>query len=234
MKLQVLILALLVANVQAQLPAVRFKVLSDLTDVCFTNINGSTLHIGNGTNYVTIDTNGFIRRYGLARPWDDLRVDALRTRVGSSAPSFDQDANGLYLLMFSKSQTNEVHFTVQLPHAWATNTPIEPHLHWKTTTATASNNVVWGLEYSWIGINQIGGATLTTRTTNGVGSRYQHTLSSFGYLYPTNQGISSVIYCRVFRDGNNTSDNYDDTVALLSVDFHYMIDTLGSRLIYEK
>jgi hypothetical protein len=40
-----------------------------------------------------------------------------------------------------------------------------------------------------------------------------------------------MLVCRLFRDaaGVGGTDDYDDDAGLLEIDFHYEIDTIGSR-----
>lgn len=45
----------------------------------------------------------------------------------------------------------------------------------------------------------------------------------------SNEEISSILQCRLFRDSANALDTYTGSVALLSVDAHVEFDRIGSR-----
>ena len=64
----------------------------------------------------------------------------------------------------------------------------------------------------------------------------KHYLGIFDAITPssTQDGISSMICCRLFRDATNEADTYEGDAGLLEFDLHYIIDTLGSREEYTK
>jgi hypothetical protein len=116
-------------------------------------------------------------------------------------------------------------------------------VHWTAITGTPSgSNVIWGLEYTIISIGEdFGNTTIITGSNviNGIESITgpgQHLINSLGTIEGSPGGnplkISSVIACRLFRDGDN--DGFDQTVGLLGFDFHYEQDTQGSRLEFIK
>jgi hypothetical protein len=127
-----------------------------------------------------------------------------------------------------------------MPHGW-NKTAIYPHVHWtpKTTAdgAPANQTVEWGLEYTW---TEIGGdfadtAIVYTKThtpadANVVAGR--HYLSSFAAITPsaTQDGISGMLVCRLFRNATDaTDDTYEADAGLLEIDFHYQMGSAGSR-----
>ena len=64
----------------------------------------------------------------------------------------------------------------------------------------------------------------------------KHYLTNFAALSGTGKTISSMLLCRIFRDatGAGLTDDYDNDVGLLEIDFHYEIDTAGSREVLVK
>ena len=50
----------------------------------------------------------------------------------------------------------------------------------------------------------------------------------------TGKGSSSMIMCRLFRDGANAADTFEHNAYFMEFDLHYPIDTLGSREIDAK
>lgn len=59
-------------------------------------------------------------------------------------------------------------------------------------------------------------------------------LTSGSGLDGTGKKISSILICRIWRNSSNAADTYTDDAGLLSLDFHYQIDTVGSRAQYVK
>jgi hypothetical protein len=203
-----------------------------------------TIRAGDNTNYVNVDSTDSLRMYGTATTWEDLRVDGNMTRVGESAPTFGVFLGGTYLQWFSKTTDNSVHFSVQMPHAWAEGTDIDPHVHWVPNSDGApAAHVVWTLEYTWQ--NALTGdvfhatsetsGTLTNPSSEVSGAgQHAHYITDLGDISGTGKTISSVLVCRLYRDADNAADDYDDTAGLLYFDIHYQVDALGSKDEYTK
>ena len=202
-----------------------------------------------GGNYTDFDTTGFITFNGTTTVWDDLRVEPVVRTTGANAPTFTQwftngaGSRGVYLYTFPDDITSsekEIFFSVQLPHSWK-GTTIYPHVHWIPLAAGTAQRPVWGLEYNWADIGQTFGNTTIAYTTGLVPNdtnlvKYKHYISSFAGITPsTSQDeISAILMCRLFRYSGNASDTYTNSCGLLYVDFHYELDTLGSRTEFTK
>lgn len=177
---------------------------------------------------------------GNARVWDDLRVSLDN---GSDAAVIGSLTNlsGPQIWFFRNNQGVEaMSFQVQLPHSWKQGTRIYPHVHW-TPRSTGSGYVRWNLDYTWANYNSTSPETFPPITTSSVNSTENLTINTHlvTYLTPDNVGISgtgktisSVLICRIWRNSN--SDTYNADAGLLFVDFHYEIDTMGSRAEYSK
>ena len=182
--------------------------------------------------------------------WDDLRVPALSTRAGASkipglTKFLDNGAGsqGILTRVFDKSNEEELYFALQLPHAWKQGTSVYPHVHWLPVSDGAANAVVsWGLEYSIAKINDVFPFSVII-----YGNAHAHggdLIAKTHYMTDIGSGISMagiasvspMIVCRVFRDATGTglTDDYTADVALLEIDFHYEIDSLGSNSIHTK
>jgi hypothetical protein len=173
--------------------------------------------------------------------WDDLRVAADTTKVGASAPDFDTFITGTKVYWFDDGTDQEVHFSVQIPHAWKVGTDIYPHVHWvpKTTAdGTPANQAVrWGLEYTWANPGAVFPAVQTVYTVTHSPAdanvvALKHYRSSFAAITPgaDQDEISTMLVCRLFRDANDAADTYEDDAGLLEFDIHYQIDGFGSQL----
>lgn len=210
----------------------------------------SGAYFGDSTNYTKIAADGTLSFAGSATVWEDLRVEPIARTTGTNAPTFEkyQDngsgSRGVYLYSFSDEAVagneKEIHFTIQMPHAWK-GTAIYPHVHFMGWATEASVNVVWGLEYTWADIgSSFGTTTMMTASAqaNGVTgiTGNGHHLTPFTPITPTasQDGISSVLIGRLYRNSSNASDTCTNRVGLLYIDFHYEIDQLGSKEEYTK
>jgi hypothetical protein len=217
----------------------------------YTNRFGSE---GNKTSFDAI--TGDMSMSGSATTWEDLRVEPTVRGTSSHNPSFEKylDSSGLtlglYLYSFpneSTSNENEVFFSMQMPHNWA-STAIYLHVHWIGNLPDTTAAPRWGLEYSWANIGEVYSGT-TFIYTDGVNYdangndvnivANKHYISKFLPVTPTNNqdGLSSILIGRCFRNSGAAADTYDavgSKCGLLYVDAHYEINDLGSNQEYVK
>lgn len=176
--------------------------------------------------------------------WDDLRVELSSVRVPSEGgPGFEKfkdngaGSTGVFLYWFDAASVEQVYFNAQFPHNQFLNAPVIPHIHWTPkSNGTAGQKVSWGLEYAWTEIGQTFGNTSivysATRFPNDSALvAGKHYITSFGPIAGKNGTVSNVLVCRLFRDatGAGGTDDYAADAGALYFDFHYQVDTLGSR-----
>lgn len=202
-------------------------------------VSGSKIRFGNvaGGNYLEIDSvTGTLRLVGDATTWDDFRVQASVVKPGATAPNWKAfgPSGNLQALMFEASHHDEAYFEMQMPHNWKLGSDIYPHVHW-TPVNTTAGNVVWELEYAWSNVGDAFGApgNMATDATAAGGVAWVHKLTDFkesgnNYISGTGKTLSSMLVFRLHRNSNAGSDTLNQDVALLEVDFHYQIDSLGS------
>lgn len=214
---------------------------TSIVDKKFPNIQVGDV---SGGNYTDISTTGTVSLHGSATVWEDLRVEPTIKTTGVNDPTFTKwfdngaGSRGVFLWNFTDVATaneKEVYFSVQLPHSWK-GTTIYPHVHWIPSVAGTSQRPVFGLEYNWANIGEVFGNTnivyttgLSPDDTNLI--QYKHYISRFDGIVPstTQNDISSILSCRLFRRSGDVSDTYTGTCGILYIDFHYEIDTLGSE-----
>jgi hypothetical protein len=224
-----------------------FRVESDTeANMLFLDANADTdgvLYLGGTTNGVKIGKGGELTLLGTATVWEDLRVPVTSTtKGGSKDPGFEvfktngAGSQGVFTYWFDKNAEEELYFTVQFPHSWDA-TPIYPHVHWvpKSADAGGTETVEWGLEYTWVNIDGTYGDTtiVYAKSASGLTTAYKHILTSFTAITPgagTQDGISSMMVCRIFRNATDAvDDTYDDDAGLLEFDIHYAMNTMGSK-----
>ena len=211
-----------------------------------TSENNERIKIGNASGVTVFEDDGTMVYKKNATVFEDLTIPVTSSKLnGSKEPAFDivkSDGNkshGVFTYWFDSDGIEELFFTVQIPHKRKLNTDIFPHIHWLTSKDLNGKKVRWSMEYVWA---NIGGDFLDTKITsnNEVISlikekrAYQHLLTDLGAISGANKGISSMLICRVFRDAEADDDDFDFEAGLLQIDFHYEVDTDGSRQLYSK
>lgn len=158
---------------------------------------------------------------------DDLRV-TIDKGTNSAQLGGLTGVTGPEIWFFRDGQAIEaMSFTLQLPHNWKDGTTIYPHIHW-TPRSSASGNMRWNLDYSWVNIDGTFSASTTSSVVvNGPFTANKHLLTD---LTPANVGInatgktfSSVLICRLWRDSSAVTDTYAGDAGGLSMDFHISI-----------
>jgi len=190
------------------------------------------------TNYAEFETDGTLELHGDATVWDDLRVPVTTAKPGAVVPDFAQflAGGGLKTYLFDgTARVEEIHFTVQMPHGYKVGTDIVPHVHW-TPTDTNVGDVRWSLEYTWADITDTFPNSITLHTVDTTsGTAWDHQLTNFSAIVGSGTtGISSMLVCRLYSDASHGDDSYEYDAALLEIDFHYELDTIGSRKILSK
>jgi hypothetical protein len=177
----------------------------------------------------------------VATAWDDIRVPVTSLKAaGVKDPGFSMFMNnggsiGVYCYQFDKASEEELFFTLQMPHSYKLGTDLHPHVHWGVNTVPAGGTTVrWGLEYTMTTISGTFSAPVIVYTdaTDPV-TRYTHLLGEMTDINGSGlNSVSAMLLGRVFRDVAN--DNFDNDAALFEIDFHYQMDTLGSKTELSK
>jgi len=167
--------------------------------------------------------------------WDDLRTPANNSKKVPGKEAKDQVYKGGVILKFEDGADQAIAFNVQLPHAYKLGEDIEFHIHIILPIAgvgAGAENVKFDLTHSWADI----GAAMPAETTVTVTRDVQSDVADIHYLMEIAaaidgsgiSGVSSMLICSLTRDVG-VANNYNNDVYLVEVDFHYPIDTMGSR-----
>jgi len=197
------------------------------------------------SNYTKITEDGSLSYVGEATRWDDYRipVNGLKIKGTVDEPKWDDFIGNTGILWFEDGKSQDVLFTVQLPHSWKEGSDIKPHVHWSTgrgaDDAPGTDRVEWGLEYYWANVGDvfpsntpiIYGDLVPTSATGNLALR-EHTITPLGTISGTGYDLSSMLVCRLFRV--NKSGDYSGDAGLLEIDFHFEIDSNGSNEDFEK
>jgi hypothetical protein len=185
---------------------------------------------GNDSDF---EADGTLHFGGDATVWEDLRVPISAVRIAGAAPAAEQAYKSGIVLAFDTLSDDYCYFTAQIPHSYKEGTDLEAHLHWAIPTAgggAATENVKWDLTYSWSNIGaaipNASSVTLTVDVNNT--NADEHLMDEWTTISGTGKTISSMLICSLKRDTGVASD-YGNDVYLMEIDFHYEIDTIGSR-----
>lgn len=170
--------------------------------------------------------------------WDDSQVPSTTVRTGVVAPTLATGFRGnaaFQMLNFVNSQADEVQFTVQLPHSRKISSDMYPHVHF-VPSSTASNgtyNVKFILEYYAANIgsqfpSEVASYEMTYQFTVATNNHiWKHLMAANETALSNTFGISSILFCRLYRD-NTVTSNFPGNVALAGFDIHIQIDSPGS------
>lgn len=167
--------------------------------------------------------------------YDDMTISMVNARIPQvNAPSFTS-YKGSEVATFSATQTNTLYFSAQLPHGYKEGTDIEFHIHLAYPNANTGNST-WTLTQSWA--NHAETFPLETTHIAVVASPavtdYHQLAEIATSINGTGKKISSVLLCSINRLGGDSRDNYGSSIYLVSADFHYQKDTLGSKTATSK
>lgn len=201
--------------------------------------------IGSTADHTYFIQDGSLRMEGDATTFTDLNVPVNATKSdGAKMPAFkmfleDGGGQGVLAYGFESGKEEELFFMVQMPHSWKVGSDIYPHVHWSVQDDLGSDVVRWGLEYTWANVGSTFSQPTIIYGTSPIGAASPvtenlHTITPLGTLSATGKTLSSVILCRVFRDGDNSGDTFNHDAFLLMIDFHYEEDSFGSRTEYTK
>lgn len=171
--------------------------------------------------------------------WDDLRFPASSVKGGGAFDTTSTAYKSGIIEAFSTGPNNEsVQFIAQLPHGYKEGSDLDFHLHWTIPTSGVgggAENVKWDFTYSWVNIDGSFPAATSATVTVDVQSvtADDHIYTDIVNISGTGKSISSILICSLTRDIGVAND-YADDAYFLEADFHYEINTIGSRLEMEK
>lgn len=194
------------------------------------------------TNYTKIEADGTIEFNGTATVWDDMRiVPGSFDRPGVSDPSYvayDINGSGTITYLTEWAKNDLASFTVQLPHSYHQGEDILVHLHWTAGPNGAGENgatVGWKIVYSWTNLDGTFPNPSTADLSDACdGTDHKHQMTSNVTVTGSGKTISSMLICNIVRTDTGADDTWAGSGAgnipmLLEVDFHFPLDTVGSR-----
>ena len=164
--------------------------------------------------------------------WDDMTYGATRDKQGQSAKP-DYDFTNLGLLFPQNDSEEAIFITDQFRHKMfvGTGAEIHPHIHW---IQTGSALPVWKIDWRIHNNGDLEGSWTTD--VSSIGEKYTWAsgrlvqISFFPAIDVAGLDVSELFDFIVYRDDNVVSGD----VLMKSFDFHYPIDTAGSRSEYTK
>jgi len=199
-----------------------------------------TIGDGGTTDFSEFEADGTLEFNGAATVFDDIRVPITAIRItgpGGTTPPDEVLYKGGVVLAFGGAGTDDekAFFNVQIPHSYREGTDITPHVHWVPEDNTAGN-VRWVLTYSWANIN----AAFPGESTEAIvvaadETTDKHQVDNFSAITGSGKTISSMLICSIQREDSDGTDTYNNLDAyLVEIDFHFEMDTAGSRAITTK
>ena len=167
--------------------------------------------------------------------WDDARTPiSVAKKIPGKEPAEVVYRGGI-VYEFNTGNDEGCAFNVQFSHSRKSGSDIEFHIHYILRAAGAGagvENIKWDFTYSWADINDAMPAETTVSKTIDVQDKSADT-HYLGEIVGTIDGsditgVSSMLICSLTRDVS-VADNYSDDVLVMELDFHFQVNTLGSR-----
>jgi hypothetical protein len=182
---------------------------------------------------------GIGRLQGAATQWDDITFAAstINPSGGAAAATIDTNSG---VLLFAGNADQTIAGSFQMYHCWKEGSTIYPHLHLRfPTSATADTR--WKFDYEVANINGAFTSALGTYansetiTVANPADTTKHVIAPFTGVAMTGKTISCIVLWRLQRlASSDAADNDTNAAALLAIDFHYEIDSIGSEDEYVK
>lgn len=189
-----------------------------------------------GGNYVEFETDGSKILNGNATTWTDFVLSATVTKQGATNKP-DYDYTNLGLLFPQNDTAEKVYLQYQMDHRKKADTDIKFHLHYIQTSATEPT---FTMEYKFYNNGEaVPGGWTTLNTSDVGGDKGVFTYSSGSMLQiakfpdispPSSEGVSAALDVILYRNDNDLAGD----VLVKYIDFHYEIDSDGSRQEYTK
>lgn len=156
-------------------------------------------------------------------------------------PDFDVFIGSTRTFIFPDGANTALHFTINIPHGYVSQTNVRPFVQWSPMSATGGN-VVWHLDWTWGSIDHI----FTAQSTATCVSQTATALDDFALfedafvpadtndrneIFGTEQTYSGKFIGRISRQGTDGSDTYGGDVALLGCGVHFLNAAHGTTKI---
>jgi len=174
---------------------------------------------------------------GTASCWDDIAGDILGRRLYATAGTVDWDWDE-NAAVFSPSgdisdQNDRVIFNIQVPHRTLVGSDLKPHIHiWQPDSTERTFTFQYRVQENGEAKETTWTQTTASLSTDALFSYTSGTLNQilkFPDISLSGVSLSAVIQCRITRTDANAGD-----VSVTFFDFHYNLDTAGSRQEYVK
>lgn len=174
----------------------------------------------------------------LTPEWDDVEIpfNGMKEVPALDTPPTWTVVAGIALPTFPAGSVSGLSFEKQLPHSYAEGTDILPHVHWYFLEGSPSGSIIWGADFFWTNVGDVGGTLVQitgtkTPTVDEVAEHLVTPLNS-GPTDGTGKNLSSVIRGRFYRDG--VTDDFNGAAYGFSFDFHTKRNSVGSPLQFHK
>lgn len=180
--------------------------------------------------------------------WDDLQISqGMFEFAGVSDPTlvnYDVGGSGLVMKLYEFAKNDEAYFKIQVPHKTKEGSRLRLHMHWTPGArgVTENGNLVgWKADFLVANVNEAFPATFHSADLQDAcdGINHQHQITQSVEFDIPDLRLSAFIIGKIYRSDTGADDTWSGAVPgqlplFLGVDFHYEIDSPGSREEYIK
>jgi hypothetical protein len=175
--------------------------------------------------------------------WDDAKYPFFGRQLDTSAGHLDYDIAELGVNFNDTSRYNDldqIGIIAQKTHKWKAGTVLKPHIHWMQSNAAIPNMLLkWRVTNNGEAVGSWNlAATASQAFIYTAGTILQ--ISTWPEINTTGVDLSSIFDFKIYRDSSDTSGEFGGADPLTGnwlakeFDFHFQINSLGSREEYAK
>lgn len=190
---------------------------------------GSTFGDGGTTDYTEFSVLGSMSMHGDARVTRHMNIGAPTWKRGATAPTETYE-NIFATLTFADAQDDEAHYTTWVPYRWDNTTDMTIDVRWQHDTVAKTGKVLWNLNYIGVkeGEDPAGAGTLISQLSAGNHAQDALIVTVFGTkMLAANLERHDDLGLKLWRDGDDGTDDLTEGAELVAVHIHYTMNRLG-------
>lgn len=218
------------ANVGASTDKYLIQTLAGVTSYILKSVADAIITI---SDKLILANGAEIRVDGDNIGWEDLIGHLVARGSGVNDPSFTAYQGSMYAYEFSASVMQQLWINYHIRHDWHPGSIMSVHIHFLTSSTTATGTVRFGLEYHYAKGHDQEAFPVTntvyveyTFTTN---KQYRTIIIEFPDISDPNFEVDGILNTRCFRDAAHVNDTFVSTIHMLSVDIHYQKSRFATK-----
>lgn len=180
-----------------------------------------------------LDLYGALNLYGEARNVRHIVIGADTWKIGATAPTESYE-NIFPTLIFGDGSDDDAHYATWIPFQWDNTANMEVYIHWQHDDDTKTGSVLWNLDYIGVkeGEDPAGAGTTISQLSAGDHPQDELIRTVFSTkILATNLERDDDLGLRIWRNGDDATDDLTEGAELITVHIHYSINQFGEAML---